>query len=732
MQLRPDQERVTAHRKGYMAVPAVPGAGKTTVLAWLAADLIASGAHEPGRVLVVTYTNSAVANFRSRIGDFLELRGCPRSGGYEVRTIHSLALYLVRERPDALGWSDGFTIIDEVRGAEIMERLTAGWVGRNQALWESLIKPDLKGAMRDRALDQWQARTQDLFRTLIQTYKSRKLSPDTAAGLTRHLADESVLRWAAEVYGEYQRELAILGAVDFGDLMLGAHRLLSQDGELLARLQKRWSYLFEDEAQDSYRLQEDVLRLLAGPEGNLVRVGDANQAIMGTFTSAEPDLFRRFCHQSHVALRPLTMAGRSAQTVIDLANELVRWVGAEYPEERLRAALEPQFIEPVPPAFGSANPRPEGYTIRARIYPTLDDELAEVSRLAARSAARSPDKTLAVLLPTNGMVVSLLELLAKAGVEARQLGGGSVPERQATVLDLLAMLAFLGEPHRPERLLDAVSRLAQAAETPPYAAFLRTCNPAELFYPADGAAPFAELYAACPEARADAALEDALALLARWLKESLRPADELAVLVAGDLGLTGEPLSLAHHLALRTRLFLQANPAAVLADVVEHLRAEELTALGRFADLAYDRKGFKPLPGVVYVTTCHSAKGLEWDTVFVAALTRGEFPGLLQDKVRSELWFLPEEFMNPEALAVAELSAVQGEDPGRDPATRAKLEIIGERLRLLYVAITRARENLLLSCHQEDRWNRRTGPSPAFVHLARFIDQAQRLGTAKM
>jgi DNA helicase-2/ATP-dependent DNA helicase PcrA len=718
MRLRPDQERVAAYRKGYMAVPAVPGAGKTTVLAYLAAELIASGAHDPGRILIVTYTNSAVGNFRSRIGEFLEDRGHPRHQGYEVRTIHSLAMNIVRERPEAIGWSDSFTIMDEVRLSALLDRLTSRWIGKNRALWESLLKPDLRGHFRDRAEEQWQGRTRDLCRSLIQAFKSRRLTPETALDLTRHLSAESALRWAAEIFVEYQRELAVEGAVDFGDLMLGAHQLISQDGELLARLRERWTYIFEDEAQDSYRLQELVLKLLAGPEGNLVRVGDANQAIMGTFTSAEPDLFRQFCREPGVEYCPLTMAGRSSPDIIDLANELVRWTREEHPESRCRSALEEQCIEPVPLDFIPANPAPAGYTLAARTYENLEKELSEVARVAARTAQRYPEKTLAVLLPTNTMVQNMLELLEKHGVSARQLGGPTSPERMQTTVDLLGVMDFLAVPHEPPRLIVALGHLMQLEkpQEAPFSRYLEGCRPEELFYPLDGSRPFTALYEACPECRGDIALQDALALLTRWLPWSLIPADELVVLLASDLGLAGEELSIAHHLALRTRRLLQENPAFGLPDAVQHLHGE-LQAMGKFSDTLYDRKGFKPLPGVVYATTCHSAKGLEWDTVSVVALTRGEYPSMATDKVRSELWFLPDDALNPEALALAELAAVLGEDAERDPVSRAKFEIIAERLRLFYVAITRAKENLLLTSHQENRWGKPAYPALAFHHL---------------
>ncbi|HEY8347444.1 MAG TPA: ATP-dependent helicase [Symbiobacteriaceae bacterium] len=722
LRLRPDQQQVAAYRRGYMAVPAVPGAGKTTVLAALAADLIAEGLAEPGRVLIVTYTNSAVANFRSRIGQLLEERGYPRHQGYEVRTIHSLALRIVREMPEAIGWSDNFRVMDDARQDALVEELTQRWIGRNRPLWESLMRQDLLGHWRERAEQQWAERTGVLIRNLIQTFKSRCIDPQTALGLTRHLAPESVLRWAAEIYGEYQRELALEGAVDFGDLMWGAYRLLTQEPELLARLQERWTYIFEDEAQDSYRLQERVLRLLAGPEGNLVRVGDANQAIMGTFTSAEPDLFRRFCREEAVVVQPLTMAGRSSRDIIALANELVRWVRQEYPEPRCRTALEDQQILPVPPGYAPANPVPPGYTIVARCYETYDEEMEQVARLAARSLQRAPEKTVAILLPTNAMVSAMAARLAEADVPVRQIGGPTAPERQQTILDLLAVLEFLAVPHEPDRLLTALGRLMHLPrpEDAPFAPYLQKCRPEELFYPLDGSEPFAALYAACPECQGDLQLEEALKRLRQWLPQALIPADELVVMVAGDLGLTGEELSIAHHLAVRARFFLQEHPAFGLPDVVQHLRGE-LQAMGKFSDMLYDRRGFQAEPGVVHVATCHAAKGLEWDTVYVASITRAEYPGLLRDKVRSEHWFLPDNLVNPEALALAELAEVQGEDPEGDPVIRAKVEIISEKLRLLYVAITRARENLMLTCHRQDRFGHQTEPALAFRHLAGWI-----------
>jgi len=648
-----------------MAVPAVPGAGKTTVLAYLAADLIASGLHEPGRILVVTYTNSAVGNLRGRIGDYLEERGLPRQQGYEVRTIHSLGLTIARQRPEALGWADNFSIIDEARLSAMMQRLTERWVGDHRAIWEQMIRSDIKGHFRQIAEEQWFSRTQGLFRNLIQAFKSRGLSPASAVSLTDRLSDLSPLRWATQIYGDYQHELAREGAVDFGDLMQGAHQLLSQDEELRARLRRRWTYIFEDEAQDSYRLQEQVLRLLAGPVGNLVRVGDANQAIMGTFTSAEPELFRQFTSEPGVQIRPLTLAGRSSPDIIDLANYLVEWTRTAHLDPLCRDALEAQWIEPVPEHLVPTNPRPSTYRIGTRRFDSADRELAEVARLAVSKAERSPEATLAILLPTNSMCDEMVRLVAQLGARVVQLGGAPPPEQRKTILDLFSILEYLAAPHMQATHHD------------------------------------------------------------RWLARILSPPDELVVLLAIDLGLEGEGRSIAHHLADRVRRLLTDNPAYTLGECLRDLRVD-LPSLGRFADNLFDRKGFKPEPGVVYVSTCHAAKGLEWDTVFISALTRGEFPGTSRDKIRSELWFAPDTVVNPEALALAELSYLQGEERGDvDPVTRAKLETVAERLRLLYVAVTRARENLMLTSHAQDKYNKPAHPALVYQCLQQMIEAHQ-------
>ena len=126
---RPKQREVLAYTHGTMGVSAVPGSGKTHTLSLLAAQIIASGALEDDQeVLVVTLVNSAVDNFASRVGAFVEGFGLLPNLGYRVRTLHGLAHDIVRERPELVGLSEDFQIVDERAADQIREDAALAWL----------------------------------------------------------------------------------------------------------------------------------------------------------------------------------------------------------------------------------------------------------------------------------------------------------------------------------------------------------------------------------------------------------------------------------------------------------------------------------------------------------------------------------------------------------------------------------------------------------------------------
>ena len=136
------------------------------------------------------------------------------------------------------------------------------------------------------------------------------LTPDEIlAALQGYQGDLPLAQICAQIYQDYDRALAYRGAVDFQDLIRLALHVLRHDSDFLAALQRKWVYILEDEAQDSSRLQEEILRLLAGESGNWVRVGDPNQAIFETFTTADPKYLREFISAPGVDGRELPNSG---------------------------------------------------------------------------------------------------------------------------------------------------------------------------------------------------------------------------------------------------------------------------------------------------------------------------------------------------------------------------------------------------------------------------------------
>ena len=116
------------------------------------------------------------------------------------------------------------------------------------------------------------------------------------------------------------------------------------DPDFLHRLQNRWPYILEDEAQDSSKLQEQILREISGPNGNWIRVGDPNQAIYETFTTASPEYLISFLSEPDVNAQSLPNSGRSTKSIISLANELIRWCNEEHPIDPIQSALTQPYI----------------------------------------------------------------------------------------------------------------------------------------------------------------------------------------------------------------------------------------------------------------------------------------------------------------------------------------------------------------------------------------------------
>ena len=265
---RPHQEEILRFSGGCMGVSAVPGSGKTQTLSWLAANLISNEMIEDDQeVLIVTLVNSAVDNFTRRIEEELKKKSPVTGFGYRVRTLHALAHDIVRERPDLAGLSNNFVIADERDSNEILNDAAMVWMRIHPDMLEFLTDPDLDPFQANKARGEWTDLVVNLAKSFIRMAKDLQATPDD---LRSNLAELKtyypLLEMGIEIYSNYQRALNYRSALDFDDLISYALLALKTDADYLARLKWRWPYILEDEAQDSSRLQQEILTLLTSPD----------------------------------------------------------------------------------------------------------------------------------------------------------------------------------------------------------------------------------------------------------------------------------------------------------------------------------------------------------------------------------------------------------------------------------------------------------------------------------
>lgn len=727
-----------------MGVSAVPGSGKTHVLSALAARLVDEAIDDDQEVLIVTLVNSAVGNFASRIATFLTReRGLLPRFGYRVRTLHGLAHDIVRERPGLVGLADDFQIVDEREARQILEDAVWAWLHTHPDALLDFLTTDLVGAqgpvpllrrIRDR---DWPELAIEIAAAFIKRAKDLQLGPEyLLARLREHPDDLPLARMGAEIYLDYQRGLAYRGGVDFDDLIRLALRALELDPDFCARLRHRWPYILEDEAQDSSQLQEEILRRLVGPDGNWVRVGDPNQAIYETFTTADPRFLRDFLKEPDVT--PITMpdSGRSQPSIIALANYLVDWTVSEHPSEIARNAFRQQHIQPTLPGDPQPNPPDDPAAVRliARKF-TPDAEIKAVVDSLARWLPEHPDATVAVLVPRNKRGFEVTRALKAAGIDYVELLRSTTSTREVAGV-LANVLRALADPGSSKKLAAAFRAWRRADRDDPELAE-RTANLAKLLsrcprvedylWPRldrDWLADAIEANLAPDQTgdREGSPLHEFRDLMRRWQEAVVLPIDQLILTLAQDLFREATDLALAHKLAVALRAASDDHPDWRLPELVEEL-ATIARNQRRFLGFDEEDTGFDPDQhrGQVVVATMHKAKGLEWDRVYLMSVNNYDFPSALpHDNYIAEKWFVRDN-LNLTEEALAQLQVLADGEPGNyeegKATLRARHDYTAERLRLLYVGITRARKELIITWNTGRRQQNPAQPAVPFIAL---------------
>ncbi len=640
-ELNPEQLEAVETLDGPVLVLAGAGTGKTRVLTTRIAHILNLGRARPGDILAVTFTNKAAREMKDRVGQMVGqiVEGMPWLG-----TFHSIGVKILRRHAELVGLKNNFTILD------VDDQIR-------------VIKQILEAEKLDEK--RWPAR---VFAAILDGWKNRGLTPDQVpAGEAASFANGK----GKKLYVAYQERLKTLNAADFGDLLLENIRLFRTSPEILRQYQQRFKFILVDEYQDTNVAQYLWLRLLAQPQSaapsgglilrdaalraapqdegkdsalrdapqdeeeggaagevlvphpeearsavskdeaaaspklqkNICCVGDDDQSIYG-WRGAEVDNILRFDHDFPGAkIIRLERNYRSTGHILAAASHLIA-----HNEGRLGKTLR---TEDVP---GEKVQVTGGWDSEEEAR-SIGEEIEQLQRDAREQGLDHPLDEIAILVRASFQMREFEDRFIQLGLPYRVIGGPRFYER-AEIRDALAYLRVIAQPADDlafERIVNVPKRGLGDATVQ----MLHDHARKQRIPLTEAAAALSATDEMKPKPRL--ALRELMANFERWrARKDSMPHTELAEIVLDESGYTA---------------MWQADKSADAAGRLENLKElvrsmEEFENLAGFLEhisLVMDRDSAEG-EQAVNIMTLHSAKGLEFDTVFLPGWEEGLFP----------------------------------------------------------------------------------------------------------
>jgi DNA helicase II / ATP-dependent DNA helicase PcrA len=627
--LNPQQRLAVEHGRGPALVLAGAGSGKTRVIAHRIAHLVQNGAARPENILAVTFTNKAAKEMRERVQKII---GAARSAEPLIATFHSFCVRLLRREIHHIGYKRDFSIYDSDDQKRLVKRIL-----------EENGNPELDLSPRE-------------VLSRISYAKNHDVAPEHFASRFPSEAAEDLQRF----YSHYNARLQNSNSLDFDDLLLKSVVLLTKEPELRKYYGDWYGYILVDEYQDTNRPQYELLRLLTSVHNNLFVVGDEDQSIY-KFRGADIQNILKFEKDFPGAkIIKLEQNYRSTQNILRVAGAVV-----ENNTERKGKTLWTD--------------NDSGDIVTCHCEESAREEADWVSGQIKQIIRANPDYRIAVLYRANFLSRNFEDVLTEEGIPYAVVGSVAFFGRME-VKDLLAYLRIIFNPEDDIALLRILN-------TPPRgigSATIDILTKAAL----EKGVPVLEALrekARDPEmpGRSSRALLQFQGLLSKWhaLQDSLTIAELLEKILEDT--------------RYREMLQKQENAAEIenrLANLDELIRAaaeseERGETISEFLDrasLASELDHLDPAARVALMTL-HSAKGLEFDAVFLAGMEEGLFPH--SQSIDSN-------------------------------------EAIEEERRLCYVGITRAKRKLFLTWTP---FRKSYGPDAGFpAKMSRFLTEMPR------
>jgi DNA helicase-2/ATP-dependent DNA helicase PcrA len=174
--------------------------------------------------------------------------------------------------------------------------------------------------------------------------------------------------------------------------------------------------------------------------------------------------------------------------------------------------------------------------------------------------------------------------------------------------------------------------------------------------------------------------------------------DILILFIGEKLNLEKEDKAVIEYLSFYIKFISADNVNTNLVDVYNILFNTKNKVFNHIIEVVYEMNGYEPQPGSITVCNYHKSKGMEWDCVFLLGLVEYNFPDNINQKFQCDKWYLKDKYKNPTAIIKSEIETIaMGVEP-TNYVYKSKIDLINEKIRLLYVGMTRAKEMLILSC----------------------------------
>jgi DNA helicase-2/ATP-dependent DNA helicase PcrA len=588
--LNPAQREAVLHASGPLLIVAGAGSGKTRVITFRIAHLIAEGHARPGEVLAVTFTNKASEEMRSRVEQLI---------GADCRqvwlsTFHSLCARLLRREAPAIGLPRDFVIYDSSDQLAVVKQAM-----KALGVDDKLIQPRAALAR-------------------ISQARNRMESPEAMRSAGWNLRDQQISR----IYEAYLRTLRAASALDFDDLLLRTVELLETSERTRDYYARKFRHVLVDEYQDTNRPQYLLVQRLSAVHRNLCVVGDPDQSIYrwrGADLRNILDFERDFPDTRIVTLE---QNYRSTQIILDAASAVISRNRNRKDKRLWTDAAGGQRI----------------------LYVRSADEIEEadfITRTVREPPAGGAGPMSAVLYRTNAQSRALEDALMREGIAYRIIGGVRFYERKE-IKDVLAYLRLVINPH------DDVS-FRRVVNVPARGVGKALLDTLEKVDPDSGGQAATPLLSAGLDARPTprslwsrlhAALEQRL--LNPRAHTALRAFRDLIADLAVEAG--HEPVSTVIGLVLDRSGYLQhlrderseeaeariENLMELVSAAREHESRDDDPTLSGFVDrlslLSEADEAEGAAEARVWLMTMHAAKGLEFPTVIVAGMEEGLFP----------------------------------------------------------------------------------------------------------